>query len=513
MAVGLVGLLGYAAWLGRDFSFFSDEWPFIAFHHNGNYLTPYGGHLLLVPIAIYHTLFVTFGLRTYTPYRIVGLVSYAVLGAATFLYFRSRVRPPILAALAALSIIWFSAAQLNVLFPSLLNFSIPLVAIVAIWMLLDRDELRTDIVASGCLAVALASGGVGLVTAAVVGAELLLLRAPLRRWIPFGPPVALWLLWYAGYHTPVANPNSVGGTLRFALHQVQATFAAFAGGWDPGGYVLLAVAVLVFGVSYLRWHTFNARAASALAGIATFAVLTGYAARHGALPAVPADTPRYLWVDAFFLVSALIEVLRGRRISLLVPTAAAVIAVVGAITLVGNLRDYQREVLKYTHTTRTFMVVAEAIPDRINRRRIMPFSYNIVRVGDYLAAVRHLGSAVRDVPLVDLGSETDRRMADRWLIDDLMLRVVPGSPPTSGACRTAPRATRDVSVRGPATVVLRAGSASSVLSLRRLAHGYGNTLGRIRPDGIGVLQLPADRSSFPWHVRFDGVGASLSVCG
>ena len=354
-ATGLALLLGYAAWLGRDISFFSDDWPIIAFHHNGDYLTPYGGHLLLVPIGIFHALWVTVGLTSYTPYLIVGLIGYAAFSIVLYLYLRRRVAP-MLAALAALSIVWFSAAQLNVLFPILLNFTVPMAATVVIWMLLDRNEVRYDIAAGACLAIALADGGVGLVTLAAVGTELLILRAPVRRWLPFVPPFVLWCAWYAGYHTPVTNPNSIGGTIRFSLHEIQATFAAFAGGSDAGGYVLLAATAAVFALAIVRWHTLNARAVAALAAAAAFAALTGYSARHGSLPAIPADTPRYLWLNAFLIVAALVEVVRGRRLPPVVTVVAAALVAVGAITLVGNLRSYHHEVVQYKRSTRTFMV-------------------------------------------------------------------------------------------------------------------------------------------------------------
>src|SRR5258708_27696293 len=170
-AVGLATLIGYAAWLGRDVWFFSDDWDFIAFHHTGDYLTPYNSHLWLFPLAIFHTLYVTVGLVSYTPYRVVGLVAYAALGIILFVYARQRVQP-LYAALAALSVVWFSTAEFNVLFPLLINFSVPLAATIAIWLLLDRDTWRCALVAAGFLAVALASDSVVLITFSVVDIDL-----------------------------------------------------------------------------------------------------------------------------------------------------------------------------------------------------------------------------------------------------------------------------------------------------------------------------------------------------
>jgi hypothetical protein len=511
-ALGLATLIGYAAWLGRDLWFFSDDWDFIAFHHTGNYLTPYNSHLWLFPLAIFHTLYVTVGLGSYTPYRVVGLVAYAALGISLFLYARQRVQP-LYAALAALSVLWFSTAEFNVLFPLLINFSVPLAATIAIWMLLDRDTWRGDLVAGGFLAVALASNSVGLITFGVVAVELLLLRAPIRRWVPFLVPLGLWLVWYVSNRTSIKGPGGVGTVVRYSLHEIQATFAGFAGGWDPGGYVLIVVAVAVFTLSVVRWRTFNARAGSALAAVAAFALLSSVT-RAGFVPPVLATTPRYLWFNAFFLVVALVEVARGRRLPPVVAVVGAAIVIVGAVTLVGNLRTYHRHVVAYAHSVRTYLVATEAIPDQINPRRVLPVSYIPVRVGDYLPAIRHLGSPIRGVGLRDLGSEHDRTTADGWMIHDLNLGFVPiASGPTLG-CRALPDATAEhgFEARGPTTVVVRAGATPVSWSIRRLAARFGAPAGQLVAGELGALRIPADHSPLPWHVRIEGTAASVSTC-
>jgi hypothetical protein len=511
--IGLASLIAYAGWLGRDLTFFSDEWPIIAFHYNGRYLIPYDGHLLLIPIAIYRALFVTVGLSTYAPYLVVGLVCYVVFSVMFYVYLRGRTWP-LLAAFAALAVVWYSTAQLNVLFPLALNFSLPLAAMAAIWILLDHNRPRLDVVAGVCLAISLANGGVGLVPVAAVAVELLLTRAPLRRWVPFVIPSALWCVWYLKYHTSVSNPNSIGGTLRFTGHQIQAAFAGFVGGWDAGGYVLAVAAGVVLLLALVRWHTFNARAAGALTAMVAFAALTGYAARHGSLPAVAASTPRYLWVDAFFIVAALVEVIRPAHLPRIVPVAiAAIVVVVGAVTLVGNLRSYHQQVVQYKHTTRTFMVAVEAIPDQINRQRIMPLSFNIVRAGQYLTAIEHIGSPLGKTTLADLGSQTDRASADGWMIQDLGLGLTPPAVPADTRCTgAAAAALQDLRLPRDATLVVHAGARPADLSLRRLASRFPAPLGPVPAGAVGQLRIPRDHSALPWYVRVRGAGATVTLC-
>src|SRR5689334_17818311 len=134
---GIGALVAYMLWLGRGLWFYSDDWNLIAWYHHDHFLTPFNGHLSLVPVLVYRLLFATAGIGTYLPYRVAGLAAYAFLGVMIYCYGRSRV-PPVIAALASLAVMWYSAAQLDVSFPVLLNFSLPLALLIAIWTLLDR---------------------------------------------------------------------------------------------------------------------------------------------------------------------------------------------------------------------------------------------------------------------------------------------------------------------------------------------------------------------------------------
>jgi hypothetical protein len=236
--IALVGLVAYAAVLGRAISFFSDDWPIIAEHHGGDYLRPYGGHLLLVPIAIFRFFWETAGLSTYTPYRVVGLVAFAVFAVAFYLYLRNRAQA-VVALVGALAVVWYSQGHFNILFPVTINFAIPMAATVAIWMLFDRQreryDVRLDVLTGVLVAISLLNGGPGLVAVVAVGTELLLKRVPLRRWLLLVVPFALWGIWYLEHREKIEHPSSVFGTIRFAAHQLQEAFAGFVGGWDPAG--------------------------------------------------------------------------------------------------------------------------------------------------------------------------------------------------------------------------------------------------------------------------------------
>ncbi len=82
-SVGLATLIGFAAWCGRGVWFFIDEWVMVPRYHDGHWLTPFNGHLSIVPVAIYRTLLETGG-YSFVPYRVVGLACYAAVAIAVF---------------------------------------------------------------------------------------------------------------------------------------------------------------------------------------------------------------------------------------------------------------------------------------------------------------------------------------------------------------------------------------------------------------------------------------------
>ncbi len=507
--VATAALLAYAGWMGRGTFFFSDDWDIIAFHHDGNELVPFNGHLSLIPVTVFRGLFLSVGIDQYWPYRLVGLVTYGALGVVLFAYARRRVHP-VAAAAAALSVLAFSAADINVMFPFLINFSIPVGACVGMWLLLDRQTPAADVGASLLLGLALASSGIGLMAMVAAGVELALTRAPWRRWATFAPPAALWLAWYAAYRDEVAANPGPGPTLRYAWQEVEATFAAFVGGWLPGGWLLLAATVALFLVAALRWRTLDARAVGALAAFAAFTGLTAYT-RIGIVPLIPPDTGRYLWVNGAFLVLAVVQVCRGRRLPWPAIAAAVALVALGAAQLVGALRDYRDGQLSYRRTITTYLVATEAVGDRADPDRILPLSFIVVRVDDYQAAVDHLGTPIPDADLDDLGAEADRQQADAWMVEDLAISLRPGLPP-SGTC--APGTADDggwVTLPPGAAATVAAGEAGAPVHLARLARTPGDLpLGDVAPGTTVHVAPPEDRSSLPWRIRAEG--ATVSIC-
>ncbi len=302
MAVAAM-LLAVAYVVGRRLWFFSDDWNIYAGYHSGNLLEPFNGHLSLVPAGMYQVLFNTVGVGSYTPYRLLGLVALAVLAWQLSRYCVPRLGPWI-GALVVGAVLWNSYGSTNVLFPFLLNFSLPIACLVGIWNALDRNSPRSDLLAGLWFAIAMATSGLGLVVAAAVFVELVAHRAEARRWLVFASVGALWALWWAFRRGETEVTSNLFGAAKYALRMLWGGTTAMAAGWKPGGFLLAIGIVGALGWLAYRRHL-SARCVGALCGLGFFVGSTALT-RLDHVPAIPPDELRYGWTVGALIVLAAI---------------------------------------------------------------------------------------------------------------------------------------------------------------------------------------------------------------
>jgi hypothetical protein len=502
---GLAGLVAWAAWCGRGIWFFIDEWVVITRYTAGEWLTPFNGHLSLVPIAAYR-FFLSTGGYDAAPNRAFALLCYASAAVAVFVFARTRV-DPLFAALAGLLVAWSSQAQLLIMFPLLFNFTLPAAALVFIWLLMERDRVRSDIGASLLLALALATSSVGLLAAFTVLVDLGLQRERrLRRWATFAPPIVLWSVWYVRYDR---GRTGAGGTVRsvvsFAWHEFLATFVALGAESKIVGVAVFVAVVAVVGASITRWHTFDRRAAVIALSLFGFLLLTAIG-RNAAgekfhvAPVAPA-TDRFVWINGLIIICLVVHCLRSRGIPAVAFVAIAALVVGNAVLLAGRLSDYRTSTLANNRNIRTLLAAVDALGPRANPHRLLPLGFIPVPTADYQRLVRHYGSPTAGTSVDDLGDEATRRIADSWLVSDLDVRVLPG---VGEACTAAPdpNARDGIQVRAPSTVEIRTGDDAASVFVRRLARRFsGPALASVPPHSTAVLQLDRDGSTLPWFVR------------
>jgi hypothetical protein len=514
------------AWvIGRRLWFFSDDWNIFANYHSGNLLEPFNGHLSLFPAGIYQALFHTVGVGSYWPYRVFGLLGYALLGFVVLRFTRRRAGD-VAALLAVTAVMWSSAATTNVMFPFLVNYSLPIACLVAVWDALDRDTQRADVEGSLWLTLALATSGLGLMVAAALVVELAWKRAPLRRCLTYAPGPILWLAWYVGHRNATPITHDVGEALRYAARMFLGGTTALAAGWKPGGYVL-AIAFAALVLASLGWRTFDARALGALVAPLAFIGTTALT-RTSIVPPIPPDEVRYRWAVAAYLVLAVVIMWRRDRIPLgatartVGAVAAGVVLVVGGVRLVNGangadgvngMRNWTDLVVGNEPGLRAVTVAVESVPRPADPNQRLPLSFVKITAAGYLGAVRDVGSPNAGYRFSGRGGHHDQvTFADHYLIEQSRTRVV---PLPSGLTCTA--SSTDTAPAGSSLLVdTRRASQTGSLRIARFGTLPDAPTVPLPRSSVGFIRLPAD----PPHVVGRAIdylfaapaGVSLRLC-
>ena len=518
-SAGVVAVLVIvAAWVGRQLWFFSDDWNIFAEYHSGNLLEPFNGHLSLLPAGIYQFLFHTVGVGSYVPYRVVGLLALAVLGFQVARFAGKRVGA-VATVLAVVAVLWNSAGTTNVMFPFLMNFSLPIAALLGIWWHLDALEssaARPDgstahrnrhlLAVSLWLVLALAASGLGVVAALAVAVELVLRRSPIRTWVAWAVPVALWAIWWLGHREANEISTDVGQVVPYFLRMLWAGPTSVSAGVPLIG--LAVGGVLVAAVVVVSWRTrrLDPRVMGALGAAVAFGGLTSLT-RQDTFPPIPPDELRYGWTIAAYLVLAAVALVpaavgtRGsatgvQRSAAAVPerwrqpvklgsaVVASVVLAAGAIVLVGDMGDWSDQVADAAPGLRTNLYAAEAAgAERMSPGAVIgPLSFVPVSAQDYLDAVASVGSPLQGAAADEIGGRQDQRDAAAELFFDNVALSAPtpavGAVPEdlSGCAadlESAPGTVLEVVVRadgeaGPATIsVGRFGAEALTFELDR----------------------------------------------
>ena len=550
-----VCLIAVGLFEGRHIWFFADEWNVFGNYPQGELLKPFNGHLSLIPVGIYQVLYATFGVGSHLPFRIAGLAALAVLAFQIARYTRARLGWTA-AALAVGAVLWNSAGSSNVLFPFLLNFTIPLAAMYAIWWHMDRGDdsavegrsrTRSDVAAAIWLAVALASSALGIMVLIAVVVELALRRAPLRRWLTFSPGVLLWAAWYATNRENSKVSTDPGAVVAYAWRMLLGATTSLAAGWTPGGAVLAAGFVVLLAVAAWRWRTVDARALAALSAPIVFIGVTTVT-RLPIIPYIPPDELRYAWTVALYLVAVVIAVWPRRRGStaglvadravdpdVAIPLArsartaavavTSIVLVVGAVVLVDGMRDWAGMVRSATPGVRAALFAAEAVgADRGDQDVVLPLSYVPVSNGEYLHGVDSVGSPIAGMNpqafAFPAGRADQVRTADALLVDQL---PIGGSAEHPAACPSiAAEASSEpevIDVPDGSWVLLSPNSSDdltrlSVLVARFAGPSDGRPVEIDVTNGVGWMHIPADAgeldgASVPYRIV---VPAGVSVC-
>jgi hypothetical protein len=487
-------------WAGRGSSFFSDEWEFVVARRGwtlDTFLVPHGEHIVALPVLVYKVLFTTVGLHAYWPYRCVLLFVHLACVWLVFRIARRRVGDPA-AALAASFVLVLGSAWEMLLIP----FELTLLGSVAFGLLaldgLDRGGRRGDIVALLGLIGATASSSAGLAFVAGVTVELVLGRAWRRLWIVAVPAVLYARWWFAYDRTATARVHlltQVHAVPAYLLHSLEASASATIPLLDGSVQIVLMLAALLVLVRLGRNRTLlTARLGGLVAAGLSFWVLTGLGRAQ-----VSGGENRYSYFGAVFLLLALVELARGARFDRRVGVGICVVLAASAVSNVRALDDGGAFLREHGTSLRAELTALRLVDSPLPAAFVPEPAWDPnLRVGDYLAAVRQLGSPTESAAALRAAPEAAREAADR-----VVLRAV---PPTVRAVRTASCSTsgQAAELQPRARLLLVDATAPFVLHVRLFASDFGRSGAVAVGKGWHEVVLPAIGSDLRWHASAGG---------
>ena len=321
---------------GRHGWFTQDDWDFLSARTVGSANDLFRAHFqhwTTLPILPYRVLWTIVGVRSYTPYQALIVVTHLIAAALVLTVMRRAGVRPWLATITGILFVYFGAGAENILVAFQITFVGALAFGLGQLLLADHDGplARRDWL--GLLAgfAGLMCSGVAITMTLVVGVAILLRRG-LRGWrvalfhtAPLGAAYLLWAeLAPKGQPTSNYRSDSVMQVVRFAWSGASGTFARL--GQVPG--VGIALALVLVGGCFVLIRSREAREprgrlavpVALLAGGMLFLLVTGVArAGQGGLRA---RESRYLYMVAAMALPAVAlaaDALISRRRQLAVP--------------------------------------------------------------------------------------------------------------------------------------------------------------------------------------------------
>ena len=325
-----VGALIVLVWLGRDMTFYHDEYAFILLRDlswNGLF-APHNEHLSATLVLLYRTLLGTVGTVSYWPYLGVTFALHVVVAGIVYVVVRRETAAGW--ALGAMALVLMLGAGGDDI---LWAFQSGTVGATAAGMAAVVVAPRRPAVAAFLLTLALATSGAGLAFLVGTGFHLLLTRPRALPWLLL--PVGLYLGWYLVFATSAVSAG-LHGLPEYVLTGLSASAAGALGSTAliVGEVALL---VLAFGLGRAR-SVPPVVLALLLSGVAFFAIAGLVRAQLGA---EQATAPRYVYIVApsLIIAGAVLLARIPKPIGNVVAVAVLAVALVGNTALMFETHD------------------------------------------------------------------------------------------------------------------------------------------------------------------------------
>jgi hypothetical protein len=528
-------------WLERGLSYDGDSFNWMGLSGLGSnkaLIEPYGGHLILLPLLIYKAVLNIAGVG-YSAFAVPQILLILALGVLLYVYGRRRVGP-LLALPAPIALVFLGSGWSVLLQPLIgIQFLVALVAGLAAWLALEREDRRGDI--AGCVLLTIAAWSFEMGLAFVVGAAVgILLREDRWRriWIVAVPIVtyAIWKAWAQKYGGFTTEPSNLIWLPAYAVDSLGVVGVSLFGQffWVGGGMLTFqhfagfdfsrltqGLVFLIFeGIAVVlavRWMRRRGPIPATL-WVALAALITLWLEQTLALG--PTRTPgeiRYVVPEAIFVLLLVVEVARGMkttRMTLLVAALITVAAVIGNLARFNEGRDL---LVLYSPNAKAAITVMELAGDNIEPTfstaseapgAFEPGREPYVSAGFVQRMDERFGNLGYSVPDLLKQGESPRRSADIVAAYGLELHAEPAGA-AGASCKPKPGAADTVTLP-PGGAILIADKPSELLA-RRFASNFVIGVGEVGPDEAVALEIPPDEAKQPWRVQAPDSGG-LTAC-
>jgi hypothetical protein len=514
-------------WLGR-LTFWRDEWDFLLHRRSwsiGTFLDPFVEHLLAVSILIYKVGITTFGMDSGRPFQVVAVLLFLLSVALLFVYVRRRVGEWIALA-AILPILFLGPSWDDLLFPFQMALFGSVVCGIGALLFVERRDRTGDLLAMGLLLLALLFSDLGI---PFVAAATVVLAFDTDRWqrafVVF-VPTGLWLLWYAGWGHEAQTSVSLTNFARSPTYILDGLASSLASWLGLGGRVPdpspldWGQPLLVLALALVAWRLYVVGRPSPRL-LATGALLLGFwfLTALNTNPFAPATVGRYQYIGIVLLALVAAELAAGMRIRRYATVALVLVGVVAAVVNGERLRNAAHGLANIAQQERGGLAALElargrVAPDFELTEQNSGVDYlGVLDAGSYFSAIDAYGSPAYTPAELGSAPESARAAADKVSAAALGVGVEPAGTAQPGTCVDLDPRGGPAVVNVPAEgLVLRASATGTGVSLRRYAsESFPVRLGSLPAGQMGLLRIPADRSSRRWSVQLNG-GGRVTAC-
>ena len=326
-----VGALPVLVWLGRDMTFYHDDFAFLLMRDLSwdGLLTPHNEHLSATLVLLYRGLVGTVGTGSYWPYLGVTFALHMVVAGIVYVVVRREASW--MWALGAMAVVLMLGSGGDDI---LWAFQSGTIGAVAAGMAAVVVAPRRPALAAILLTLALATSGAGLAFLTGTGLHLILTRPRALPWLLV--PTALYLGWLIVFGVWGIGPPRFAGLPEYVLSGMTASAAGAIGSTSlvVGQVVLLALA---FGLG--RARSVPPVVLALLASGVAFFTVAGLA--RAQLGPEQATASRYVYIVApSIVIAGAVLLARIRKpLGTIVGVAVLVVALVGNVALLVETHD------------------------------------------------------------------------------------------------------------------------------------------------------------------------------